>query len=54
MPSPEHWHRKAQETRELAAMVSLPGDKLRLLKMAEDYDRQAKSADEQSRESRKR
>jgi len=40
----EHWHRHAQETRELAAMASLPRDKLSLLKMAEDDHRQAKAA----------
>jgi hypothetical protein len=47
MHPPEHWHRQAQETRQLAAMVSLPSDKLSLLKMAEDYDRQAKAAEEE-------
>jgi len=50
MHPPEHWYRQAQETRQLAAMVSLPSDKLSLLKMAEDYDRQAKAAEERSRE----
>jgi hypothetical protein len=39
--------RQAQETRELAAMVSLSSDKLRLLRMAEDYGRLAKAAAEQ-------
>ena len=50
MHPPEHWHRHAQDARELAAMVSLPRDKLSLLKMAEDYDRQAKAAEERSQE----
>jgi len=50
MHPPDYWHRHAKETRELAAMVSLPSDKLSLLKMAEDYDRQAKAAEERSRE----
>jgi len=48
MHPPEHWHKQAQETRQLAAIVSLPSDKLNLLKMAEDYDRQAKAAEERS------
>jgi hypothetical protein len=51
MHPPDHWRRQAQETRELAAMVSLPGDKFILLKMAEDYDRQAKAAEKRGRES---
>ena len=50
MHPPEHWHKQAQETRQLAAIVSLPSDKLNLLKMAEDYDRQAKAAEERSQE----
>ena len=43
---PEHWRRKAHETRALAARVSLSTDKLSLLRMAEDYDRQTKAAAE--------
>jgi hypothetical protein len=43
---PEHWRRQAQETRQLATMVSLNSDKLFLLKMAGDYDSQAKAAEE--------
>jgi len=50
MHPPEHWRRRAQETRKLAAMLSLPSDKLSLLKMTEDYDRQAKAAEERSRQ----
>ena len=38
---PEHWLKQAQQMRELAAQVSLASDKRALLKMADDYFRQA-------------
>ena len=43
---PEFWRRQAQETGQLATMVSLNSDELILLKMAVDYDSQAKAAEE--------
>jgi hypothetical protein len=49
MHPPEHWRRHAQEARQLAAMMSLPDARLSLLKMAEDYDRQAKAVAEEER-----
>jgi hypothetical protein len=41
---PEHWLKQAQQMREMAEKVSLPSDKCTLLKMAEDYYRQAVKA----------
>jgi hypothetical protein len=42
---PEYWHSRAQDMRKLARMITLVKDKRTLLKMAEDYDRQAMAAE---------
>jgi hypothetical protein len=46
---PEHWRKKASEMREVAVRISLPSDHARLLKMAEQYERLAKAAEEKQR-----
>jgi hypothetical protein len=43
---PEHWRKKALETRELAAQISLLNDRARLSKLAEQYERLANAAEE--------
>jgi len=50
---PEYWHRQARETRKLARMITLASDKRALLKMAEDYDRQAMAAEERLRKQKR-
>jgi hypothetical protein len=50
---PEYWHRRAQETRQLVAMVTLASDKRALLKMAEDYEGLAMAAKERLRKQKR-
>jgi hypothetical protein len=45
----QHWRKKALEARELAARISLTSDQIRLLKMAEQYERMANAAEERQR-----
>ena len=44
---PDHWRKRAAQTRAKADMFAHPQSKVRLLRIAEEYDRLAERAEEQ-------
>ena len=49
LDDPEYCRKRAREMRDLAAQIGFVDAKDQLLEMAEDYDRLAKTAEEQSK-----
>jgi hypothetical protein len=45
---PEHWHQRAEEARVLAAYMNDEESKQAMLRIAEDYERLAKRAEERT------
>jgi hypothetical protein len=46
---PEHWRKRAKETRAIADKMNDPRAREKMLKIADDYDRLAKQAEERAK-----